>query len=108
MDMPDYYDEMQADAVDDVDLDGIPEGCTPADARKLREANHALAIELHEYKEKTRERLVEALGGQEAIGSLFANAESARLIDKTGITCYWHIEKLDKLKELLNEVLGNE
>jgi hypothetical protein len=29
----------------------VPEGCTPADARVLREANHALAIEVHELRE---------------------------------------------------------
>ncbi len=28
----------------------IPEGCTPADARVLREANHALAIENHKLR----------------------------------------------------------
>jgi hypothetical protein len=33
-------------------LQGIsPEGCTPADARKLREANHALAVEVHEFRQ---------------------------------------------------------
>lgn len=29
----------------------IPEGCTPADARVLREANHALAVEVHQLRE---------------------------------------------------------
>ena len=31
--------------------EGIPEGCTPADARVLREANHALAAESYELQE---------------------------------------------------------
>jgi hypothetical protein len=31
--------------------DPTPEGCTPADARKLREANHALAVEVHQLRE---------------------------------------------------------
>lgn len=33
-------------------LEDIPEGCTVADAKKLREANHALAIENFELKKK--------------------------------------------------------
>ena len=33
-------------------LEEIPEGCTVADAKKLREANHALAIENFELKKK--------------------------------------------------------
>jgi hypothetical protein len=32
-------------------LADVPEGCTPTDARVLREANHALAIEVHELRE---------------------------------------------------------
>ena len=31
-------------------LEAIPEGCTPADAKVLREANHRMAQELHEFK----------------------------------------------------------
>jgi hypothetical protein len=33
-------------------LEDIPEGCTVADAKKLREANHALAFENFELKKK--------------------------------------------------------
>lgn len=36
--------------MDCLDLDAIPEGCTPADARVLREANHALAAENDELR----------------------------------------------------------
>lgn len=39
-------------------LEDIPEGCTVADAKKLREANHTLAIENFELKKKLEEAQV--------------------------------------------------
>lgn len=35
--------------------DPVPEGCTPADARMLRKANHELAIENHKLREALKE-----------------------------------------------------
>jgi hypothetical protein len=59
----------------------VPEGCTVADAKKLREANHALAIENFELKKK-----LDAADGE--IKSL----ESA-----------WHVEILNRKDQLIAE-----
>lgn len=48
--------ESFADAV----RQGVPEGFTPADARVLRKANHALALELHKWREAIINELVTA------------------------------------------------
>jgi hypothetical protein len=48
--------------------DAVPEGCTPADARKLREANHRLADENHQqartiaFLRDQNRRIIEAAG----------------------------------------------
>jgi regulator of replication initiation timing len=62
-------------------LEDIPEGCTVADAKKLREANHALAIENFELKKK-----LEA-----------ADAEIKRLESA------WHVETLNRKDQLIAE-----
>ena len=46
--------------LEELPLAGVPEGCTPADARVLREANHALALELHKWREAVINELVTA------------------------------------------------
>jgi regulator of replication initiation timing len=62
-------------------LEDIPEGCTVADAKKLREANHALALENFELKKK-----LEA-----------ADAEIKRLESA------WHVETLNSKDQLIAE-----
>lgn len=66
-----------------------PEGCTPADARVLREANHRMAQELHELKCPATEHVAEVgpgwlltWAGAEPLAHLLARHPSVRIGSK--------------------------
>ncbi|MDO9252580.1 MAG: hypothetical protein Q7U48_13655 [Hydrogenophaga sp.] len=72
-----------------------PEGCTPADARMLRKANHGLAMESHKLRAKA-DALIEE---NEAL-----RKDAERVIESRG--CYgWSVEcdaEIDKLRARLD------
>ena len=79
----------------------FPEGCTPADARMLRKANHGLADE----NDKLRARVAELEAALQGMLDIVADSRGVAGYHLNGDTAEWdEFDEVDAAEKLLNQL----